>query len=83
VATRVGGIPEVVEHNVSGILVPFGDVAAMAAAVEELIRDPARRGELGRAAQRRARQFFSAGLIVPRYQELYHRVCGVPLQERN
>src|ERR1019366_8111738 len=31
VATRVGGIPEVVEHNVSGILVPFGDVATMAA----------------------------------------------------
>ena len=76
VATRVGGIPEVVEHNVSGILVPFGDVAAMAAAVEELIRDPARRGELGRAAQRRAREFFSAAVIVPRYQELYHRVCG-------
>ena len=83
VAPRVGGIPEVVEHNVSGILVPFGDVAAMAAAVEELIRDPVRRGELGRAAQRRAREFFSAGLIVPRYQELYHRVCGVPVQSRN
>jgi glycosyltransferase involved in cell wall biosynthesis len=76
VAPRVGGIPEVVEHNVSGVLVPFGDTAAMVAAVEELIRDPARRGELGRAAQRRARELFSAGVIVPRYQELYRRVCG-------
>jgi N-acetyl-alpha-D-glucosaminyl L-malate synthase BshA len=76
VSTRVGGIPEVVEHNVSGILVPFGDVAAMAAAVESLIADPARRRELGRAAQARAREFFSADVIVPRYQALYHRICG-------
>ncbi len=76
VSTRVGGIPEVVEDNVSGMLVPFGDVAAMAGAVEALLRDPARRRELGRAAQVRARELFSAAAIVPRYQELYHRVCG-------
>ncbi len=76
VSSRVGGIPEVVEHNVSGILVPFGDVAAMAASVEELIRDPARRRQLGLAAQSRARDLFSAAIIVPRYQALYHRVCG-------
>ena len=76
VASRVGGIPEVVEHNVSGVLVPFGDVATMAAAVEELIRDPARRQELGRAARRRARELFSADIIVPRYRALYRRVCG-------
>jgi N-acetyl-alpha-D-glucosaminyl L-malate synthase BshA len=76
VATRVGGIPEVVEHNVSGVLVPFGDTEAMAAAVEELIRDPARRQELGRAARRRARELFSADIIVPRYRSLYRRVCG-------
>ena len=48
----------------------------MAAAVEELIRDPARASELGRAAQSRARELFSADVIVPRYQALYHRVCG-------
>jgi glycosyltransferase involved in cell wall biosynthesis len=72
----VGGIPEVVEHNVSGILVPFGDVATMAASVEALMRDPARRHELGRAAQSRARDLFSAAAIVPRYQALYHRVRG-------
>jgi glycosyltransferase involved in cell wall biosynthesis len=48
----------------------------MAAAVEELIGNPARRRELGRAAQRHARKFFSADLIVPRYQDLYRRVCG-------
>jgi N-acetyl-alpha-D-glucosaminyl L-malate synthase BshA len=76
VSSRVGGIPEVVEENISGMLVPFGDVAAMAAAVEGLMGNPARRRELGRAAQVRARELFSANAIVPRYQELYHRVCG-------
>jgi len=76
VSWRVGGIPEVVEHGVSGILVPFGDTAALAAAVEELIRDPVRRGELGRAGQRRARELFSAEVIVPRYQALYREVCA-------
>jgi N-acetyl-alpha-D-glucosaminyl L-malate synthase BshA len=76
VAARVGGIPEVVEHGISGILVPFGDVTAMASEVDAMLRDPARRRELGRAAQSRARKLFSADTIVPRYQALYHRVRG-------
>ena len=76
VASRVGGIPEVIENNVTGLLVPFGDTAAFVEAVTGLIRDPARRAGLGRAAQQRAREHFSAGVIVPRYEELYRRVCG-------
>ncbi len=76
VASHVGGIPEVIENNVTGLLVPFGDPAAFADAVTGLIRDPARRAELGRAAQQRAHEQFSAGVIVPRYEELYRRVCG-------
>ena len=43
---RVGGIPEVVEDNQSGLLVPFGDVAALAGALEGLIDDKARRALL-------------------------------------
>jgi glycosyltransferase involved in cell wall biosynthesis len=76
VSTRVGGIPEVIEDQVSGLLAPFGDAAALAGAVEGLIRDSARRMALGRAAQQRAREKFSADAIVPRYEALYHRVCG-------
>lgn len=75
VSTRVGGIPEVVEDNRSGLLVPFGDVAALAAALEALIRDESRRTALGRAAQARARELFSADVIVPRYEALYRRLC--------
>ncbi|MDO8475899.1 MAG: N-acetyl-alpha-D-glucosaminyl L-malate synthase BshA [Candidatus Rokubacteria bacterium] len=75
VSTRVGGIPEVVEDNRSGLLVPFGDVAALAGALEGLIHDKTRRGALGRAAQARARERFSAEIIVPRYEALYRRLC--------
>ncbi len=76
VAVRVGGIPEVVEDNASGLLVAAADADALARAVESLIRDPARRAALGRAAQKRARELFSADVIVPRYEALYRRVCG-------
>jgi len=75
VATGVGGIPEVVEDGVSGLLVPTEDVAALAGAVTELIRNPAKRTALGRAARERAGALFSAEAIVPRYEELYRRVC--------
>jgi glycosyltransferase involved in cell wall biosynthesis len=76
VATRVGGIPEVIEDNVSGLLLPFGDADALAEAVEALIQDPRRRAALGRAAQLRAQENFSAEKIVPRYEALYRKVCS-------
>jgi glycosyltransferase involved in cell wall biosynthesis len=44
-------------------------------AVESLIQDPARRAAMGRAAQKRAREHFSAEAIVPQYEALYRRVC--------
>ena len=75
VSTRVGGIPEVVEDNVSGVLVPAGDAGALANALEALIHDRPRRSALGRAAQARARELFSAEVIVPRYEALYRRLC--------
>jgi N-acetyl-alpha-D-glucosaminyl L-malate synthase BshA len=76
VARRAGGIPEVVEDTVSGLLVPSADPDALARAVESLIQDPKRRATMGEAAQRRARERFSAGVIVPKYEALYRKVCG-------
>jgi len=64
-----------VEDNESGLLVPAGDVAALAKALESLIHDEPRRRALGRAAQARARERFSADVIVPRYEALYRRLC--------
>jgi N-acetyl-alpha-D-glucosaminyl L-malate synthase BshA len=75
-AFAVGGIPEVVTTGRTGLLVPFADTAALTRAVESLLADPTRRAQLGRAAQKRARQKFSARAIVPRYEELYRRLVG-------
>jgi N-acetyl-alpha-D-glucosaminyl L-malate synthase BshA len=76
VAPRVGGIPEVVQDKISGLLTPFGDSEKMARAAENLIQDLTLRTELGRAAQARAHERFSARIIVPRYETLYRRVCN-------
>jgi len=59
VASRVASLPEVVEDGVTGLLVPPGDPAALRAAVGALLRDPARRERLGRAAQHRVSDRFT------------------------
>jgi L-malate glycosyltransferase len=76
VATSVGGVPEVVESGVSGLLVPAGDADALARGAESLIADPALRARFGHAARRRANDLFSADVIVSRYEQLYRRVCS-------
>ena len=76
VATRVGGIPEVVEDNITGILAAFGDSRLLAKSVERLIQDPSLRSTMGLAAQTRAREKFSADVIVPDYESLYRRVVA-------
>ena len=76
VATAVGGIPEVVADGTTGVLAPFGDVDVLARGVEGLLRDPARREAMGRAARERAGKLFAAEVIVPRYEALYRRVCA-------
>lgn len=76
VSTEVGGIPEVAIHGESAVLVPPGDADALARAVQALLEEPARRTTLGRAAQARARDLFSAAKIVPQYEALYRRVCA-------
>jgi glycosyltransferase involved in cell wall biosynthesis len=66
----------VVVSGNSCLLVAPGDAEALSRAVESLIRDPARRAELGRSAKQRARELFSADTIVSRYVELYRRVIA-------
>ncbi|MDP2136999.1 MAG: glycosyltransferase, partial [Candidatus Didemnitutus sp.] len=72
----VGGIPEVSLSGETGLLVPFGDAAALAAAAETLLLNPDQRAAMGRAGRARARQHFSAATIVPQYEALYRRVVA-------
>jgi N-acetyl-alpha-D-glucosaminyl L-malate synthase BshA len=74
VSTAVGGIPEVVENNESGLLVPFGSADDLATAVERLIKDKNLRTKLGETAKLKALEKFSANVIVPQYEELYAKV---------
>jgi glycosyltransferase involved in cell wall biosynthesis len=69
VATPVGGIPELIEDGVSGLLVPVGDVAALTGAIERLV-DPGERERLAAAAWKRSREF-GADRAVVAWRETY------------
>jgi N-acetyl-alpha-D-glucosaminyl L-malate synthase BshA len=73
VATRVGGLPEVVRDATDGFLCPLGDVPAMAEACLRMLENPALRAEMGQSARVHARREFCASKIVLKYEDLYHR----------
>ena len=73
VATRAGGLPEVVDDGVNGILEPAGSVEAMARRAVELLRDPVRHAAMRDAAVAKAGEF-SADRVVPMYEALYQEV---------
>lgn len=70
VATRVGGIPEVVTDGVDGTLVPPGDPEALATAIGKLLADPAGRAEMGLRATERATAF-DLSAAVRRIEDVY------------
>jgi glycosyltransferase involved in cell wall biosynthesis len=70
VATRVGGIPEIVLDGESGLLVESEDAGALATAIVELLSDPARRERMGESARRRAELHFSIEKMAKSYAEL-------------
>lgn len=80
VATRVGGIPELIEEGRNGRLVEAGDVDGLARAVADLAADPAARMRIGEANRQRAREF-SPGLMAERYLALYREITGAAQRE--
>jgi len=76
VATAVGGTPEAVEHEVTGLLVPRRDPEALAKAVIELLLDPERRARMGRAAAERARTAFDEERLVAALLEVYREASA-------
>ena len=71
VVTDVGANAEIVEHGVTGWVVPPGDPAAVASALSRLAADPDHRARMGRAARTRAVERFSHQRMLDRYLELY------------
>ena len=74
VATNGGGIPEIVQDGVTGLLVPMGDAERMAAAICSLLADPARAEEMGRCGQIRAKDHFAIELTARRVESVYDKV---------
>ncbi len=75
VVSRAGGLPEVIDDGVNGILEPPGSVEAMARRAIDLLRDPARHAAMAQAAVERA-DTFRANRIVPLYEQVYQEVLG-------
>ncbi|MCL6592019.1 MAG: glycosyltransferase [Firmicutes bacterium] len=74
IATTVGGIPEVVEDGVNGLLVPPGDIPALASALERLIGDPLMQDRLGKQARKTYEREFTAEHMVAQTEEVYREI---------
>jgi N-acetyl-alpha-D-glucosaminyl L-malate synthase BshA len=74
IATKVGGVPELIEDGVNGRLFPVGDVDAMAAAAVELLLNPNQLDTMATAARQTAQQRFCSTKIIPKYEQYYERV---------
>jgi len=75
ITTRTGGMVDMVEDGVSGILVPPGDSVALAAAMRRLLADPELRTLLGKAGRERVRQF-TASSVAARIENVYQEVSA-------
>lgn len=71
VASRVGGMPEVVAEGETGLIVPPGDAAALAAALDRLLSDPGLRRALGERGAEEARRRFAPGVFRERVAAVY------------
>ena len=76
IASDVGGLPEIVDDGVTGLVVPRGDPAALAAAIGELAANPARAAAMGMAGRERALTEFSQERCTTRTAELYALALG-------
>jgi len=74
VATTTGGLPEVVMQGETGLLVSPGNVESLAAAVVSLLKDKARREQMGRSGKTRVHERFSLGASVAQVEQLYGEV---------
>lgn len=76
VASRVGGLPEVIQDGVTGFICDPDDIDGMATRGIEVLSDPARRAAIGRAAADDVRRRFCTTIVVPKYEAYYDAVLA-------
>jgi glycosyltransferase involved in cell wall biosynthesis len=77
IATRVGGVPELIDDGVNGLLFSVGDTEGMAADAIDLLNDPSRLAAMAVAARSTASDRFCATRIIPVYEAYYERVLSL------
>ncbi|MGE0405043.1 MAG: N-acetyl-alpha-D-glucosaminyl L-malate synthase BshA [Candidatus Korobacteraceae bacterium] len=76
VATQVGGVPELIEHGVTGFLAEVGDVDTMADYAIQVLSDENCLKKIGRAGREAAKARFSTERLIPQYEEFYREVLA-------
>jgi glycosyltransferase involved in cell wall biosynthesis len=76
IATRVGGVSELINDGINGLLFEVGDVDSMSEAAIALLNDPARLETMSIAARKAAQDHFCATTIIARYEAYYRQVLG-------
>jgi glycosyltransferase involved in cell wall biosynthesis len=74
VGSRIGGIPDLIENEVNGLLVPPGDPAALADSLWRILTDHDLRLRLGSGARSRSERF-SVAAVIPRIEDIYSSAC--------
>jgi glycosyltransferase involved in cell wall biosynthesis len=76
IAARAGGVPEIVEDKITGLLTSPGDVDSLAAAMRQLLSDPALRHRMGEAGRARAELEYSVSRMAARFTEVWMEAAG-------
>ncbi len=74
IATKIGGLPEVITHGKTGYLYPVGEIKKMAEKSIELLSNPEKHELFKQQARRRATQSFNADQIIPQYEAFYEEI---------
>ncbi len=74
--TRVGGVPELIQHERTGLLIPPDDESALASALQQLVENSRLRAQLGQAAREYAQRHFDIAVMVKAYERFYLEQLG-------
>ena len=76
VATRTGGVPDLINHGVDGFMEPVGDIEAQSERIVSLLTNDKLHSSISQGARETALRRFCTDLVIPRYEEHYRQVLG-------